>query len=64
MDQKLNTALQSVLKIVGSILAVVVLMWTPGTGKGLLVYVALFAIFVVMALMIGLSRKNRGHDSS
>jgi len=63
MDRKLYTALQSGLKIVGSILAVVVLMWIPRTGRGLIVYLALFAIFVVMALMIGLSRKNRGHDS-
>lgn len=38
------------------------LMWTPKTGSGILVYVVLLAVLVTTAMIL-FSRKNRGHDS-
>jgi hypothetical protein len=35
-------------------------MWTPRTGKGILVYVAMFAVLVVMAIVLS-SRKRAGY---
>lgn len=63
MHQKLNNALQSVVKIVGGILGFVVLMWIPKTGKGLLVYLVLFVVLVIIVVIEPISRKNRGHGS-
>ncbi len=37
------------------------LMWTPKSGRGILAYVALFAILAIAALI--LFSRNRGHDS-
>lgn len=40
------------------ILGLVLLRWTPTTGKGILLYAALFLVLIVMAMV--LSARNRG----
>jgi LPXTG-motif cell wall-anchored protein len=61
MDQKLKTSLLSGVTIAFGIVGFALLMWTPKTGSGVLVYVALFAILAITALI--LFSRNRDHDS-
>jgi hypothetical protein len=42
------------------ILGLVLFRWTPTTGEGILIYVALFAVLVVMAIALS-SRKRAGY---
>lgn len=62
MDQKRKTALLSGTMIACGALGFALLMWTPKTGSGILVYVVLLAVLVTTAMIL-FSRKNRGHDS-
>jgi hypothetical protein len=41
---------------VGGVLGFVLFMWTPETGKGVLVYVAIFAVLVVIAIAFARTR--------
>ena len=42
------------------ILALVLFRWTPTTGKGVLIYVGLFAVLIVMAIALS-PRKGAGY---
>jgi hypothetical protein len=61
MDQKLKTSLVSGITIACGLLGFALLMWTPKTGSGVLIYVALFVILAITALI--LFSRNRGHGS-
>lgn len=61
MDQK-RKALLSGATIACGALGFALLMWTPKTGRGILVYVVLLAVLAITAMIL-FSRKNRGHDS-
>ncbi len=39
-------------------LGFVLLMWTPATGKGILIYVVLLAVLIVMAIALSSRRKG------
>jgi nitrogen fixation-related uncharacterized protein len=61
MNQK-RKALLSGTTIACGALGFALLMWTPKTGSGILVYVALFAVLAIAAMVL-FSGKNRSHDS-
>ena len=62
MNQKRKAALLSGITIACGALGFALLMWTPKTGSGILVYVALLAVLAIAAKVL-FSRKNRSHDS-
>ena len=62
MDQKRKTTLLSGITIAVGILGLALLMWTPKTGSGVLVYVVLLAILVITAIVL-FARKKRSGDS-
>jgi type IV secretory pathway TrbD component len=62
MDQKRKAALLSGITIACGALGFALLMWTPRTGSGILVYVVLLTVLVITAMIL-FSRKNRDHDS-
>jgi LPXTG-motif cell wall-anchored protein len=62
MDQKRKAALLSATTIACGALGFALLMWTPKTGSGILVYVILLAVLAITAMVL-FSRKNRSHDS-
>jgi len=62
MNQKRKAALLSGITIACGALGFALLMWTPKTGSGILVYVALLAVLAIAAMVL-FSRKNRSHDS-
>jgi hypothetical protein len=60
MMQTTKSALFGATKIACGILAVVLFMWTPTTGRGILVFVALFALLIAMAIILS-PRKDAGY---
>jgi len=62
VNQKRKAALLSGAVIACGVLGLALLMWTPRTGSGILVYVALLVVLAIMAMVL-FSGKNRGHDS-
>jgi hypothetical protein len=42
------------------VLGLILFRWTPTTGKGILVYAALFAVLIVMAIVLS-PRKGSGY---
>jgi type IV secretory pathway TrbD component len=62
MDQKRKATLLSGTTIACGVLGFALLMWTPRTGSGILVYVVLLAVLAITAMVL-FSRKNRDHDS-
>jgi hypothetical protein len=62
MDQKRKAALLSGITFACGVLGFALLMWTPRTGSGILVYVASLVVLAITAMVL-FSRKNRGHDS-
>jgi LPXTG-motif cell wall-anchored protein len=62
MDQKRKAALLSGTTIACGALGFALLIWSPKTGSGILVYIVLLAVLAITAMIL-FSRKNRGHDS-
>ncbi len=60
MNEKTRKALLGATTVVGGVLGLVLFRWTPTTGKGILVYVALFAVVIVMAIALS-SHKSGGY---
>ena len=60
MDRNVKTSLLSGAAIACGLLGFALLMWTPTTGGGILVYVALFAVLAIAALI--LFSRNRGQS--
>jgi hypothetical protein len=60
MKQATRSALLGATKIACGILALVVFMWTPTTGRGILVFAALFAVLIGMAVILS-PRKGAGY---
>ena len=52
MSEKRKKALRGVITIVTGILAFVLFRWTPSTGNGLLMYGALLAVVIGMAIVL------------
>jgi hypothetical protein len=61
MSEKRRTTLLGGTTIACGILGFVLLMWTPKTGGGILVYVVLFAVLAITSIIL-FSRRSRGHD--
>lgn len=62
IDLKRRTPLLSGVTIACGALGFALLMWTPKTESGILVYVVLLAVLAIAAMVL-FSRKNRSHDS-
>ena len=62
MDQKRKAALLSGITIACGALGFVLLMWTPKSGSGILVYVVLLVIVVITAIVL-FARKKSSSDS-
>jgi uncharacterized membrane protein YccC len=59
MTDETKKALLRITTAVGGVLGLVLFMWTPKTGRGVLAYVALFAVLVFIA--IALAPKHTGY---
>ena len=60
MDQKRKAALLSGAVIACGALGFALLMWTPKTGSGILVYVVLLVVLAITAMVLFTGKK--GHD--
>jgi hypothetical protein len=60
MNEKTRKVLLGVVECACGILALVLFRWTPTTGTGILIYTAMFAVLVVMAIVLS-SRKRAGY---
>jgi len=56
----LRKALLAAIRFACGILALVLFRWTPTTGRGILVYVALFAVLIVLAIFLA-PQKGAGY---
>jgi hypothetical protein len=59
LSEKSRKVLLRVTTLACGILGLVLFRWTPTTGKGILVYVALFAVLIVVAIALS-PRKHAG----
>ena len=65
MTGKTKKAFLRITRAVAGVLGLVLLMWTPKTGKGILAYVALFAVLAVIAIAFASTHAGywpAGHD--
>jgi hypothetical protein len=46
--------------VASGILGLILFRWTPATGKGILIYVALLAVLIVMAILLS-PRSREGY---
>jgi hypothetical protein len=60
VSEKGRRALLRLTTFACGVLALALFRWTPTTGWGILVYVALFAVLIVMAIILS-PRKRAGH---
>jgi uncharacterized membrane protein YedE/YeeE len=60
ISKKSRRALLGAITFACGILGLVLFRWTPTTGEGILIYVALFALLVVMAIALS-SPKRAGY---
>jgi len=60
VSAKSRKALQGMATVACGILGLVLFRWTPTTGKGILIYVALFAVLIVMVIFLS-PRKPAGY---
>jgi len=60
LSEKTRRTLQAVTTLFAGALGLILLRWTPVTGKGFLSYALLFAILVVLALVV-FSGKRGGY---
>jgi len=60
MTQTTRSTLLNAIKIACGILALTLFRWTPTTGIGILLYAALFAVLIVMAVVLS-PRKGEGY---
>jgi len=60
LSQKSRKAMLGITTLACGILGLVVFRWTPITGKGILVYVALFAVLIVLTVVLS-PRKHVGY---
>ncbi len=56
MTDETKEALLRITKATCGVFGFVLLMWTPKTGKGILVYLAIFAILAVIAIAFARTR--------
>jgi cell division protein FtsW (lipid II flippase) len=56
----LRKALLVVITFVCGVLGLILFRWTPTTGRGILVYVALFVVLIVLAVFLS-PRKGAGY---
>ena len=60
ISEKRRKALLGVTTFACGILGLVLFRWTPTTAKGILVFVVLFAMLIVMAILLS-ARKRTGY---
>lgn len=60
MSEKIRRMFLRSIAIACGVLGLVLFRWTPTTGMGILVYAALFAVLIVMAIVLS-SRKGAGY---
>ena len=60
VSEKSRKALLGLTTFACGILALILFRWTPTTGKGVLIYAALFAVLIVMAIVLS-PRKAAGY---
>ena len=56
MSEKSRKARLRVTTIACGVLGLVLFRWTPTTSKGILIYAALFAVLVIMAIVLSLRK--------
>jgi hypothetical protein len=59
MSEKVRKSFLYVITVAGGILGFVLFRWTPTTGKGILVYGVLLAVFIGVAIVLS-PRKGSG----
>ena len=60
VSAKSRKALLGMTTVACGILGLVLFRWTPTTGKGVLIYVALFVVLIVLAIFLS-PRKRAGY---
>jgi hypothetical protein len=60
VSEKIRKALLGLTTFACGILGLILLRWTPTTGRGILIYAALFAVLIVMAIVLS-PRKGAGY---
>lgn len=60
MSKSMRKALLSLTTFACGILALILLRWTPTSGEGILIYAALFAILIALAIVLS-PRKGEGY---
>jgi len=60
VSEKGRKALLGLTTFACGILGLILFRWTPTTGKGILIYAALFAVLIVMAIVLS-PRKGAGY---
>lgn len=60
MSEKMRRMLLRSTAIACGVLGLILFRWTPTTGMGILVYAALFAVLIVMAIVLS-PRKGAGY---
>jgi len=56
--EKIRTASYRVITVVCGILVFILFRWTPATGTGLIVFLALLAVVVMLAMLLPLPRRG------
>src|SRR5579871_327860 len=56
--EKIRTASYGVITVVCGILAFILFRWTPTTGTGLIVFLALFAVVIILAMLLPSPRRG------
>ena len=60
MSEKMRRGLLRSTALACGVLGLILFRWTPTTGMGILVYAALFAVLIVMAIVLS-PRKGAGY---
>jgi hypothetical protein len=63
MTETTNSVLLNATKIACGVLGLILLRWTPTSGKGIAGYAALFAVLIAMAVVLS-SRKGARYGPS
>lgn len=60
LSEKARKALLGLITFACGVVALILFRWTPTTGKGILIYAALFAVLIVMAIALS-PKKGSGY---